>query len=87
MRVTLRSRRRRAAGSADQAILSPAWWPARTTASARLVSVMIRVFQPRVPASSAAMCRACSRAGLVIFAATQWRASNSRDSPGMRSSS
>jgi hypothetical protein len=43
--------------------MSPGWYPARTTASARLVSVMILSFQPRAPARFAAMCLACCRAG------------------------
>ena len=87
MRVMLRSRRCRAAGSWDQAIMSPGWWPASTTASARLVSVMIRSFQPRAAARSAAMRLACSRAGPVIAEAAQWRLSKCSDSPGALSCS
>ncbi len=75
-------RRCRAAGSWDQAIMSAGWWPASTTASARLVSVMIRSFHPRAAASPAAMCLACSRAGPVIAEAAQCRLSKSSDSPG-----
>jgi hypothetical protein len=63
VRVTLRSRERRAAGSCDQAIMSPALWPASTMTRARPVSVMIRAFQPRVPASWWAMCLFCWPAG------------------------
>jgi hypothetical protein len=51
--------------------MSPGWWPASTTASARLVSVMIRAFQPRAPARPAAMCLAFCRAGPVIAEAAQ----------------
>ena len=49
VRVMLASRRRRAARSWDQAIMSPGWRWAGATASARLVSVMIR----SVPAAAA----------------------------------
>ncbi len=63
VRVTLMSRECRAGVSADQAIISPGVWPARTTASARLVSATIRVFQPRVSARSRAMCLVWARAG------------------------
>ena len=67
--------------------MSPGWHPASTTASARLVSVMIRSFQPRAPARFAAMRLACSRAGLVIAEAAQWRLSKCSDSPGALSCS
>jgi len=62
-------------------------WPASTTASARPVSVMIRGFQPRVAASSAAMCLARCKAWLLIADATQWALSKCRDSPGTGSCS
>ena len=87
MRVMLRSRERRAGGSADQAMMSPGMWSARMTARARPVSVTIRGFQPRVPASSAAMRRAWARAGPVMADATQWALSKCRDSPGAHSCS
>ena len=63
VRVMLRSRRRRAAGSWDQAIMSPGWHSASTTASARLVWVMIWSFQPRALARFRAMPLACAGPG------------------------
>jgi hypothetical protein len=85
VRVMLRSRRCRAAGSWDQAIMSPGWHPASTTASARLVSVMIRSFQPR------ALLGLYGDAGLLQgrqdVEAAQWRFCRSSDSPGALSCS
>ena len=59
----------------------------RPAASARPVSMTIRAFQPRVPASSDAIRLVRARASPSIVEAAQWRASKRRESPGARSSS
>ena len=85
--VTLRSRECRAGDSLGPGDHVSGCGSARTTARARPVSATIRVFQPRVAASSAAICRVCCRAWPVMADAAQWALSKCRDSPGMPSCS